>query len=79
MDNRAVRSSRMGVRSDANAMCEFSIEAQPIWKKTIKKQQYRAVFSSEVSKYSDTGGENANGRLMNTKMLPIMITKQTNY
>lgn len=30
MDIRAVRSSRMGVKSEANAMCEFSIEAQPI-------------------------------------------------
>lgn len=30
MDSKAVRSSLNGVRSEANAMCEFSIDAHPI-------------------------------------------------
>lgn len=30
MESKAVRSSLTSVRSDANVMCEFSIEAQPI-------------------------------------------------
>lgn len=38
MDSKAVRSSLIGDRSEANAICEFSMEAHPIWKKTIKKQ-----------------------------------------
>lgn len=38
MDSNDVRSSFIGVKSEANVMCEFSIDAHPIWKKKMKKQ-----------------------------------------
>lgn len=75
MDSNDVRSSFIGVKSEANVMCEFSIDAHPIWKKKIKKQQYKEVYKPELSISGNIGGENANGKLKNTKMLPATLVK----